>query len=214
MADDPLTDDDLAAEYVLGVQDAETRDRLAQRITWDLPFAERVTAWEARFADLNDEYVPEKPPRRVKSAIDTALFGESRPRRSWFRFAAGLISGVAVMLLAVVLFLPGPRAELTAELRADGSDFAFVAEVTQGRLAIDLAAGVVPEDRVLELWQIVEGGAPVSLGLVGADLTAPAVPFAEGQILAVSLEPPGGSPTGAPTGMVLALGELKKSQEG
>ena len=32
MADDPLTDDDLAAEYVLGVQDAETRDRLAQRI--------------------------------------------------------------------------------------------------------------------------------------------------------------------------------------
>ena len=55
MADDPLTGDDLAAEYVLGVQDAETRDRLAQRITWDLPFAERVAAWEARLADLNDD---------------------------------------------------------------------------------------------------------------------------------------------------------------
>jgi anti-sigma-K factor RskA len=32
--------------------------------------------------------------------------------------------------------------------------------------------------------------------------------FAAGAALAVSLEPPGGSPTGAPTGPIVGLGQL------
>ena len=72
-----------------------------------------------------------------------------------------------------------------------------------------------------ELWVIPpgEGAAPRSLGLIASlsgDLTervavddALAVQIADGAVLAISLEPAGGSPTGAPTGPVIALGAVQ-----
>jgi anti-sigma-K factor RskA len=62
------------------------------------------------------------------------------------------------------------------------------------------------------LWLIAEGGAPVSLGLLEPQgpsrITVPddLRPVLAGATLAVSDEPPGGSPTGQPTGAVLAAG--------
>ena len=74
----------------------------------------------------------------------------------------------------------------------------------------------VAADRALELWSLPPQGAPVSLGLIsssGATVLArerlPRTLLRGGTAqLAVSLEPPGGSPTGAPTGPVLYAGRL------
>jgi len=72
-------------------------------------------------------------------------------------------------------------------------------------------------DRSLELWALPRKGAPKSLGLVSRDekvmLPLPAVAdqsLADVPMLAVSLEPKGGSPTGAPTGPVLFSGPCVK----
>ena len=69
--------------------------------------------------------------------------------------------------------------------------------------------------RVLELWGIpADGTGPVSLGVLPetetAEILVPEALFgkAEGLTLALSDEPVGGSPTGAPTGDVLAIGPL------
>ncbi len=66
-------------------------------------------------------------------------------------------------------------------------------------------------DQSLELWALKKDGPPASLGVIAADkLTAVnqrALPK-DTKGLAVSLEPLGGSPTGAPTGPVLFVGEL------
>jgi anti-sigma-K factor RskA len=68
---------------------------------------------------------------------------------------------------------------------------------------------------VPELWLIPADGKPRSLGLLRADraVTITIPPNLMGQIvsnavLAVSLEPLGGSPTGQPTGPVIASGKL------
>ena len=85
-----------------------------------------------------------------------------------------------------------------------------------GALVIRIA---LPEEeaRVPELWLVPGDGVPRSLGVIeggGADgLRVPldrlgGVAPAPGDALAVSLEPPGGSPTGAPTGPVVASGAL------
>jgi anti-sigma-K factor RskA len=71
--------------------------------------------------------------------------------------------------------------------------------------------------RVLELWSVPPTGAPKSLGLIRADgstLVArerlPASLLKGGTAaLAVSVEPPGGSPTGAPSGPVVFAGKLQ-----
>jgi anti-sigma-K factor RskA len=75
------------------------------------------------------------------------------------------------------------------------------------------------DQRVLELWSVpAEGrGGPVSLGLISANgatvLDPKRIPagllLQRTDLLAVSVEPPGGSPTGAPTGPVVFAGKLR-----
>ena len=79
------------------------------------------------------------------------------------------------------------------------------------------AALLTADKRSMELWLIPQGGQPHSLGLI-----APGQPVrlnvppelveqvGAGATLAVSLEPPGGSPTGKPTGEVIAAGDLTR----
>jgi anti-sigma-K factor RskA len=73
-------------------------------------------------------------------------------------------------------------------------------------------------DRVHELWLIAGTDAPRSLGILEVEaITEHALPaaimdqVAEPALLAVSLEPPGGSPTGQPTGPVILKGTLLRS---
>ena len=66
-----------------------------------------------------------------------------------------------------------------------------------------------------QLWLAQAEGPPLSLGLLERDPdgrqvadAAGAGPAGAGRLMAISLEPPGGSPTGAPTGPVVSHGVL------
>ena len=80
-----------------------------------------------------------------------------------------------------------------------------------------LAPVSLGSDRVLELWSVPPQGNPRSLGLIAANGVTvlrrdqlPATLVKGGTAaLAVSVEPPGGSPTGVPTGPVVFAGKLQ-----
>ena len=95
-----------------------------------------------------------------------------------------------------------PPASFVASISGDGR-----ALVTRPLIQV----GVQP-DKALELWAIPRGGAaPRSLGVIsssGATVVRRGQVLEGAEALAVSLEPPGGSPTGAPTGPVLYAGKL------
>ncbi len=74
----------------------------------------------------------------------------------------------------------------------------------------------VPAGRATELWLIPPGAKPVALGVFRSDapvrVTLPASivgALDSRAALAVSIEPPGGSPTGQPTGPVVASGLMR-----
>lgn len=66
----------------------------------------------------------------------------------------------------------------------------------------------------LQLWVIPQNGAPRSLGLINETgetklvLTGMDAKLADGLVFALSKEPPGGSPTGQPTGSVMCKGAI------
>ena len=141
----------------------------------------------------------------------------------WRGFSA--IAGVAALVLAVVLANPAPAAPpiivvMSPATPAPGApaggvtQASFVASISGDHRAVvtrPLNGVDVASDRVLELWAAAGTGAPRSLGVIShrdASVVRKASLPEGTDHLAVSLEPPGGSPTGAPTGPVLYVGKL------
>jgi anti-sigma-K factor RskA len=217
MTDTPLTpreeDDAFAGEYVLGVLDAADRARAEARIRHEPVFAAAVAAWEQRLSGLNDDY-DEVPAPNLLPKIEARLFPvAARPQRSWFGWLAGAAAAAAIAIAALMV-VPGPTApELVATLQGEGQPLVITASYADGILSVSQSAGpAAAAGSVYELWLIDGDTAPVSLGLIeAASAEHPVARIPEGAILAISLEPAGGSPTGAPTGPVLVTGVVQKS---
>jgi anti-sigma-K factor RskA len=217
-------DDLFAAEYVLGVLAADERQIASRRIEADAAFARLVDAWEVHLSPMAAAYPETEPPIRVKEAIDRRLFATEARAGLWssLAFWRGL-AAAAVAALAIYVALPyinppvaTPR--LVASLAADGSDVKYLVVYDAARrdVGLSLVSGERAVGKDFELWMIEGKNAPVSMGVIPAGQTthltvSPAVQqkLTQGAVLAVSLEPSGGSPTGQPTGPVVAAGDLR-----
>lgn len=203
-------DDALAAEYVLGVLALPDRIAAETRAAKDAAFAARVAAWENRLADLNEGF-DATPAPNLLPAIEARLFGTPAPRRRpLFGWLAGALTAAAVAITALAFLAPAPPAPVVATLGAETDPLRFEARHNGTQLIVTRVAGTpAPQGQVQELWIIAPDAAPVSLGLLAdAPLTVDYPDTPTGWTLAVSLEPAGGSPTGAPTGPVLAAGTI------
>jgi anti-sigma-K factor RskA len=214
----------IAAEYALGVLAGTDRAAAERRIARDQAFAHLVTAWEERLAPLAEEIPAVTPPPDVWVGIDSAL-PALRPREAglWrnLAFWRGLTlatGALAATCLGALIYL-GTLTQQPALIAAidGGGHHHFVATVDaiRGTIAVAPAAFSADATRVPELWLIPSDGKPRPLGILRADRTVTITVPAElspltvsNAVLAVSLEPPGGSPTGQPTGPVIATGKL------
>lgn len=216
IADLPEGDDLLAAEYVLGVLSHPDRLAATARLRNDAGFAALVAAWEKRLAPLSEEVESIQPPDMLQR-IEDRLFGipphPTRSPQGWLpRWLAGGV--LSVLLLAAVLFvlLPSDPAPLAARLSAQGQELVISATWQDGQLTFVHEAGPPSGDQAsYELWLIGPSGVPESLGVINVvPHSTPMPELDEGVTLAVSLEPPGGSPTGSPTGPVLVSGVVTR----
>jgi anti-sigma-K factor RskA len=216
-------DELLAAEHALGVLVGAERAAAQTRVARDTAFAAMVAAWHERLSPWAAAIEEVTPPAEVWERIAAALPAERQSRAGlwdslafWRVFA--LASALAAVCLVVVIYLGAvrPGEPLVATIEAGGQR-SFVATIDGRRstLAVMPAAFTADKTRVAELWLIPPGGKPLPVGLLSADkptvIPLPAVLAAQtasGATLAVSLEPPGGSPTGAPTGPVIGAGKL------
>jgi anti-sigma-K factor RskA len=236
MSDDatmePGDGDVLAAEYVLGVLGAAERRAVEQRLAREPALASEVAFWEDRLSGLADAVEPAAPPFDAWSRIESVIAAEpavsvASARPSFWQslafwrgltLASATLAAASLAALAYVALFPPARAPLMATLGGNAGQPNFVATVTaQGNSLVIVPASLLTNDpRSYELWLIPMNDArPRSLGLiqpgqpirldVPADLAGRVTPDAT---LAVSLEPPGGSPTGQPTGPIIAAGKL------
>jgi anti-sigma-K factor RskA len=196
----------LAGEYALGLLDGEELAQADAMRREDARFAAAIRAWESRLLPLLDEVRPSAPPARVwariRAATAPARSGEAR-RWAW---PAGLLAAGLAVVFAVVLLRP-PAHELARLASRDGGVF-LVAEAG-ARLEVSPQNISLPAGKTGELWLVVGNAAPRALGLIDAGHGLKiALPAARNFVLAVSVEPPGGSPTGRATGPVIAEGAV------
>ena len=213
----------LAAEYALGVLSGAERAAAEQRVARDHGFARLVTEWEQRLAPWAAEIADVVPPAQVWERIAGALPVQAQGGGLWqslafwrgLSLAAGALAAACLAALIYLGTLTQPL-PLVATIEGDGHrHFVATIDTRRGTVAVVPAAFSADATRVPELWLIPADGKPRPVGLLRADqtvtLTLPAdlAALAKGDaVLAVSLEPPGGSTTGLPTGPVIATGKL------
>ena len=231
----PALADALAAQYVAGTLRGPARRRFEALLPGHPALRRAVADWQARLMPLTTVVLEVAPPAGTWPAIAQRLWPEpaasATSAQPWWRglafwrTASGLAGAAA---LGMALLLANPRPDLPPVLlvlqgtEAGGPALAsIVASVSgDGRALVTrpLQTVALASDKVLELWAVPPSGAPRSLGLISAagatvirrdKLPTALLDARNTAALAVSVEPPGGSPTGTPTGPVVFAGKLQ-----
>jgi anti-sigma-K factor RskA len=218
----------LAADYVLGTMRAGARRRFEALLPSHVELRRATAAWQERLMPLTASIDPVQPPgdvwRRISDRLDRrkSVVAGAWQRLSFWR-SVSAFAGVAAIALAVLLASPRPAAPpvvvvlAPTEAAASGSAAAPIVASISGDGATLVTRPIVPvalrPDRSLELWAVPrDGTAPRSLGVLpsgsGATVAIRGKVLAGVDTLAVTVEPLGGSPSGAPTGPIVYAGKF------
>lgn len=133
----------------------------------------------------------------------------------WRATTAGGLALAAALALFAVIRAPEPPQYHAAIVAMEKPGATWMAEtMPDGRIKLTAMTAIdKPPNSDLELWALPKGATkPIPMGVVpasGVMMVGGRDMKMDGLQLLVSLEPPGGSPTGSPTGPVLYGGTLK-----
>ncbi|MDB5903601.1 MAG: hypothetical protein JWM26_2479 [Betaproteobacteria bacterium] len=219
--------DALCGEYLIGTLQGSARRRFERALREEPRVALRLEHWRTTMAPRYSPAIAVQPSPQVWKRLQAEL-GLSRYRTPllrrlglWRALAAGamaaLVAGIAVEVLKPVP--TEPAAVTIAQLEGQADVARVTAALSPDRNTLQLHAArpvLAGPAQSYELWLIpAEGGAPLSLAVLGnLDARVPVAPahskrLVPGAKLAISVEPAGGSPTGAPTGPVIMAGQIE-----
>lgn len=211
------------SDAIFAAEVARWRGRLAPMLDEVAPVAPPESSW------IGIDRATAAP--APTDAANDNVVDLQRRVRVWRAFSGGA-SAVAAALALVLLLqppasqapAPAPRAQLApmvASLASDKGEPMLMATWDPVSERLIIAAGdamPAPAGRSHEVWLIPAGGSPMKVGMLpGSARMHMQVPdeiadqLRRGATLAVSVEPAGGSPTGLPTGPVIASGALETS---
>ena len=221
--------DALIGEYLLGTMQGGARRRFEQLLARDRALQARVDYWQGtmvvKFAKGMEVQPQPGTWRRLTRTLELARYRVPWHARLGFwrgwavAATAALVVGIGLQVLRPLLDRPAQFALATL------ADQRGVAAVKVDVIPRDHVLVLAPERPIVagpnqsyELWLLpADGRAPISLAVLGqlaarvtvSDDNAKLVQ--NGAKLAVSVEPAGGSPTGAPTGPVILVGDVRRS---
>ncbi|GAB2590652.1 anti-sigma factor [Dyella jejuensis] len=223
------------AEYVLGVLDADARAAIAQEVASSDEAATAVARWQRHLMPLAQTLPETAPPEyvwtRILHALQWQAVRETAPRRSWLenlRLWQWIGIGASIVAAACVVVMlrttTAPRHEVAAvslmvsSIKQTNGVAGWTATMDLTRkemIVLPATPAAIASNRSTQLWLIPAGKKPISVGVFIPDApnVIPLSPALLAQLgstaaLAVSLEPSGGSPTGQPTGPVIAQGAI------
>ncbi|GGX57807.1 anti-sigma factor [Saccharospirillum salsuginis] len=215
----------LASEYVLGSLTGGARRRFERWMVDDRRVRQEVRFWEEKLGVLAQVLPEQRPRKQVWNAIEQRLWPEQKQRRSsWIWPTWSALASLAVVILASVLLVTSEESidtppHLAGAVVSEQGDAPLwlinEAQRTERLNVRSVAASQADAGKDYELWIVPDDADPISLGVVpvGGTHSVSLTPVTraalqQSQTLAISLEPEGGSPTGAPTGPILHVVRL------
>jgi anti-sigma-K factor RskA len=207
------------AEYVLGTLPADERNALSARRERDPTLDARIAEWVERVSVMADDIEPVEPGPEVFARIERALDRDDsnvialrRQVKRW-RWSTALTSAAAVVLVAVLTFQPQPEKapeSFVAVFQHNDQQPAFLLtlNLNDRQLSVRPVTAEQKPDKSYQLWIKADelGPNPKSVGVLGDQfqIDRGALSKYEPSLLrkatfGISVEPPGGSPTGQPT---------------
>lgn len=226
-----------AAEYVLGTLNREERLAVEARRPGEAGLDKAIAGWERRLGPMVEAVPPIAPPANLYNKIRAeiglsshvislkARESQLNRRANRWRNAAMGMTALAAALAGVIGWRefsePKVATQYVAVLQTGAESPAFLLTVDTKTEMFVVTAVSAPKkaEKSYEVWLVHDKmPKPKSLGVMaqGDMHTAHMAEGAEHDMFmnatfAVSLEPEGGSPTGAPTGPVLFSGKLVKA---
>ena len=229
------------AEYVLGVLDADARAAVAHEIATTDEAATAVALWQRRLMPLADTIAEVTPApyvwARIQDAQKLDAPARAQPPRTglwenlqlwhWLGIGASVVAAALLVVVSLPHLAPAPSAVsagyMASTIQQDNGVTGWTAtmDLQHARMVVVPASPVAFEQgRAPELWLIPPGQKPIAVGMIARDkpTTLALDPTLLAQLgptaaLAVSVEPMGGSPTGQPTGAVIAKGAISGAPE-
>ena len=210
----------LAADYAIGLMPPTARKHFEHLLLEDPSLRAELAQWQASLVTLTEPLAEQPVPDSVWHAIVMRIepqklhVPEKRPFWSWLRISAAACT--LVIAVSVGMLYNRDNTHYQATLLSGTAQPGLRIEAHAEYLKVQpLELAAVASGHSLQLWAIPADGKPVSLGLLPTDGEGK-ISLEDSQqkliksavVLAVSLEPQGGSPTGQPTGPVLYQGPL------
>ena len=210
----------LAADYAIGLMPPTARKRFEHLLLDDGALRAELARWQNHLTLLTEPLVEQPVPEHVWQAVVARIEPQTlhvplkRPFWNWLRL--GAVACSLLIVLTAGLLYNRDSVQYQATLLSGTAQPGLRIEAHADYLKVQpLELAAVEAGRSLELWAIPVEGKPVSLGRIPADGDG-RIALSQSQqqllkvpvVLAVSLEPQGGSPTGQPTGPVLYQGPL------
>jgi anti-sigma-K factor RskA len=225
--------DRIAAQYALGVLRGGARRRMEQLAREEPAVRAAIGHWQVRLSGMAELQPSSEPVEAVWCGIEQRLGWKPVPAAEsaeppWWQTlwtAPVFWRGAAAAMAVVAVLAAGIGWQMAQRAPVETAVVAVLNDAqSQPALLVswDAAARqlvvqrldntVMPGQQVLQLWALPEGGKPQSLGVLGreraARLALARLPAAV-PALAVSVEPPGGSPNpDGPSGPVVFKGRL------
>jgi len=224
------------AEYVLGVLDADARAAVAHEMATTDEAATAVALWQRRLMPLADSIAEVAPAPYVWARIHDELQLDAparvQPSRKgiwdnlqlwhWLGIGASVVAAALLVVVSLPHLAPTPAVVsagyMASTIQQDNGATGWTAtmDLQNARMVVVPATPVgFAQGRAPELWLIPAGQKPIAVGMIARDkpTTLTLDPTLLAQLgptaaLAVSVEPIGGSPTGQPTGAVIAKGAI------
>ncbi|MCG8613554.1 MAG: anti-sigma factor [Pseudomonadales bacterium] len=218
----------LAGAYVLGTLHGLARKRFERVLMESYRARQAVWDWEQKLNPMVESVAETVPPERIWSgiqrrinpqqSIDTVKQDNLLSSLMFWRRWGGVSTVVAIVLaLFISLYFPfTPALSGRVAIFNDAQNqplWLVSSDLETGKLKVKAinAEAVAIDNKAFELWMLPASGQPRSLGLLPVTEQRVEVVLSPQLLailqntagLAVSVEPPGGSPTGLPTGPVV-----------